>query len=135
MKREKEFKEYLKNKCIDLTSCIKKHPADYMLKITEVFDALDGLRMSYMTTSNIDNGNTVSLYIHIMDERGNAETIEYDTFVRKYQEYDKDHEPEHYIKDENGNMVRVELVCVSAGKDIVITWKDVKTGKTYKTTE
>lgn len=134
MKREKEFKEYLKNKHIDLTSCIKKHP-DYTLKITEVFDALDGMRMSYMTTSNIDHGNTISLYIHIMDERGDAETIDYDTFVRKYQEYDKDYEPEHYIKDENGNMVHVELVSVSAGKDIMITWKDVKTGKTYKTME
>lgn len=69
MKREKEFKEYLRDKHIDLTPCIKKYP-DYTLKITEVFEALDGLRMSYMTTSNIDNGNTVSLYIHIMDERG-----------------------------------------------------------------
>lgn len=134
MKREKEFKEYLKNKHIDLTSCIKKYP-DYILKITEVFDALGGLRMSYMTTSNIDNGNTVSLYIHIMDERGNAETIDYDTFVRKYHEYDKEYEPEHYIKDENGNMVRVELVCVSAGKDMVITWKDTNTGKMFRTIE
>lgn len=70
-----------------------------------------------------------------MNWEDKPETIDYDTFVRKYQEYDKDHEPEHYIKDENGNMVRVELVCVSAGKDIVITWKDVKTGKTYKTME
>lgn len=135
MEREKEFKEYLKDKHIDLTSCIKKHPADYMLKITEVFDALDGLRMSYMTTSNIDNGNTASLYIHIMDERGNAETIDYDTFVKKYREYDKEYEPEHYLKDENGNMVRVELVCVKAGKDMVITWKDTETGKMFQTIE
>lgn len=68
MKREKEFKEYLKDKRIELTSCIKK-----------------------------------------------------------YEDYN--------IKDENGNMVRVEPVCVGAGKDMVITWKDTKTGNTYKTTE
>jgi hypothetical protein len=39
MKREKEFKEYLKDKCIDLTSCIKKYE-DYNLRVTEVLDAL-----------------------------------------------------------------------------------------------
>lgn len=39
------------------------------------------------------------------------------------------------IEDENGNMIHVELVCVGAGKDIMITWKDVETGKMYKTTE
>lgn len=70
-----------------------------------------------------------------MDWEDKPETIDYETFAEKYHEYDKEYEPEHYIKDENGNMVRVELVCVSAGNNMVITWKDVKTGKTYKTTE
>lgn len=39
------------------------------------------------------------------------------------------------IEDENGNMVHVELVCVKAGKNMIITWKDTETGKTYKTME
>lgn len=86
MKREKEFKEYLKDKRIDLTSCIRTY-------------------------------------------------TDYDTFVEKYREYDKEYELEHYIKDENGNMVHVELVCVKAEKDMVMTWKDTETGKIFQTKE
>lgn len=134
MKREKEFKEYLKDKCIDLTSCIKKYE-DYNLRITEVLDALEELGMSYQAASNVVDGKVEVLVIQIPNWGKDRETIDYDTFVEKYREYDREYEPEHYIKDENGNMVRVELVCVGAGKDIVITWKDTKTGKTYKTTE
>lgn len=134
MKREKEFKEYLKDKCIDLTSCIKKYE-DYNLRITEVLDALEELRMSYQASSNVVDGNIESMVIQISSWEDNFEIIGYDTFVEKYREYDKEYEPEHYIKDDNGNMVRVELVCVSAGKDMVITWKDTNTGKIYKTTE
>lgn len=55
MKREKEFKEYLKDKCIDLTSCIKKYE-DYNLRITEVLDALEELGMSYQAASNVVDG-------------------------------------------------------------------------------
>jgi hypothetical protein len=134
MKREKEFKEYLKDKCIELTSCIKKYE-DYNLRITEVLDALEELGMSYQAASNVVDGKVEVLVIQIPNWGKDRETIDYDTFVEKYREYDKEYEPEHYIKDENGNMVRVELVCVGAGKDIVITWKDTKTGNTYKTTE
>lgn len=135
MKREKEFKEYLKNKRIDLTSCIRTYE-DYNQRITEVLEVLDNdLEMSYQAASNVIDGHIETLIIQIMDWGDNKETIDYDTFIEKYREYDKEYEPEHYIKDENGNMVRVELVCVSAGKNIVITWKDVETGKTYKTTE
>lgn len=135
MKREKEFKEYLKNKRIDLTSCIRTYE-DYNQRITEVLEVLDNdLGMSYQAASNVIDGNIETLIIQIMDWGDNKETIDYDTFIEKYREYDKEYEPEHYIKDENGNMVRVELVCVSAGKNIVITWKDAETGKTYKTTE
>ena len=130
MKREKEFKEYLKDKRIELTSCIKKYE-DYNLRIIEVLDALEELGMSYQVTSNVIDGKVEVLVIQIPNWGKDRETIDYDTFVEKYKEY----EPEHYIKDENGNMVRVELVCVGAGKDMVITWKDTKTGKTYKTTE
>lgn len=130
MKREKEFKEYLKDKRIDLTSCIKKYE-DYNLRIIEVLDALEELGMSYQAASNVVDGKVEVLVIQIPNWGKDRETIDYDTFVEKYKEY----EPEHYIKDENGNMVRVELVCVGAGKDMVITWKDTKTGKTYKTTE
>lgn len=133
MKREKEFKEYLKDKCIDLTSCIKKYE-DCNLRVTEVLDALEELGMSYQASLNVVDGNIETLIIQ-MDWEDKPETIDYDTFVEKYREYDKEYEPEHYIKDENGNMVHVELVCVKAGKNMVITWKDVKTGKTYKTTE
>lgn len=134
MKREKEFKEYLKSKRIELTSCIKKYE-DYNLRITEVLEALEALGMSYQAASNVVDGKVEVLVIQIPNWGKDRETIDYDTFVEKYREYDKEYEPEHYIKDENGNMVRVELVCVGAGKDIVITWKDTKTGKTYKTTE
>lgn len=134
MKREKEFKEYLKDKRINLTSCIKKYE-DYNLRITEVLDALEELGMSYQAASNVVDGKVEVLVIQIPNWGKDRETIDYDTFVEKYREYDKEYEPEHYIKDENGNMVRVELVCVGAGKDMVITWKDTKTGKTYKTTE
>lgn len=135
MKREKEFKEYLKNKFIDLTSCIKKYE-DYNRRITEVLEVLDEeLGMSYQAASNVVDGNIESMVIQIPSWEDNFEIIGYDTFVEKYREYDKEYEPEHYIKDENGNMVRVELVCVSAGKDMVITWKDTNTGKIYKTTE
>lgn len=134
MKREKEFKEYLKDKRIDLTSCIKKYE-DYNLRITEVLDALEELRMSYQAASNVVDGKVEVLVIQISNWGKDRETIDYDTFVEKYREYDKEYEPEHYIKDENGNMVRVELVCVSAGKDMVITWKDTNTRKIYKTTE
>lgn len=134
MKREKEFKEYLKSKRIELTSCIKKYE-DYNLRITEVLDALEALGMSYQAASNVVDGKVEVLVIQILNWGKDRETIDYDTFVEKYREYDKEYEPEHYIKDENGNMVRVELICVGAGKDIVITWKDTKTGKTYKTTE
>lgn len=130
MKREKEFKEYLKDKRIELTSCIKKYE-DYNLRIIEVLDALEELGMSYQVASNVIDGKVEVLVIQIPNWGKDRETIDYDTFVEKYKEY----EPEHYIKDENGNMVRVELVCVGAGKDMVITWKDTKTGKTYKTTE
>lgn len=134
MKREKEFKEYLKNKLIDFAPCIEAYE-DYNLRITEVLDALEELRMSYQASSNVVDGNIESMVIQISSWEDNFEIIGYDTFVEKYREYDKEYEPEHYIKSENGNMVRVELVCVSAGKDIVITWKDAETGKTYKTTE
>lgn len=135
MKREKEFKEYLKNKRIDLTSCIRTYE-DCNRRIAEVLKVLDEeLRMSYQEASNVIDGNIETLIIQIMDYEDNTETIDYDTFLKKYHEYDKEYEPEHYIKDENGNIVHVELVSVKAGKDIVITWKDVKTGKTYKTTE
>lgn len=134
MKREKEFKEYLKDKRIELTSCIKKYE-DYNLRIIEVLDALEELGMSYQVASNVVDGKVEVLVIQIPNWGKDRETIDYDTFVEKYREYDKEYEPEHYIKDENGNMVRVELVCVGAGKDMVITWKDTKTGKTYKTTE
>lgn len=134
MKREKEFKEYLKDKRIDLTSCIRTYE-DYNLRITEVLDALEELGMSYQAASNVVDGNIEVLVIQISNWGKDTERIDYDTFVEKYREYDKEYEPEHYIKSENGNMVRVELVCVSAGKDIVITWKDAETGKTYKTTE
>jgi hypothetical protein len=134
MKREKEFKEYLKNKRIDLTSCIRTYE-DYNQRITEVLEVLDEeLGMSYQAASNVIDGNIETLIIQ-MDWEDKPETIDYDTFIKKCQEYDKEYEPEHYIKDENGNMVRVELVCVSAGKDMVITWKDTNTGKIYKTTE
>ena len=135
MKREKEFKEYLKNKRIDLTSCIKTYE-DYNIRITEVLNVLDEeLGMSYQTASNVIDGNIETLIIQIMDWEDKLETIDYDTFTKKYHEYDKEYEPEHYIKDENGNMIHVELVCVSAGNNMVITWKDTETGKTYKTTE
>ena len=134
MKREKEFKEYLKDKRINLTSCIKKYE-DYNLRITEVLDALEELGMSYQAASNVVDGKVEVLVIQISNWGKDRETIDYDTFVEKYREYDKEYEPEHYIKDENGNIVRVELVCVSAGKDMVVTWKDTNTGKIYKTTE
>lgn len=134
MKREKEFKEYLKDKHIDLTSCIKKYE-DYNRRITEVLEVLDKeLGMSYQAASNVVDGNIETLIIQ-MNWEDKPETIDYDTFVEKYREFDKEYEPEHYIKDENGNMVRVELVCVGVGNDIVITWKDTETGKIYKTTE
>lgn len=135
MKREKEFKEYLKNKRIDLTSCIRTYE-DYNQRIAEVLEVLDEeLRMSYQEASNVIDGNIETLIIQIMDWEDNTETIDYDTFLKKYHEYDKEYEPEHYIKDENGNMIHVELVCVKTGKDMTITWKDVETGKIYKTTE
>lgn len=135
MKREKEFKEYLKNKRIDLTSCIRTYE-DYNIRITEVLNVLnEELGMSYQAASNVTDGNIVTLIIQIMDWEDKLETIDYDTFIKKYQEYDKEYEPEHYIKDENGNMVHVELVCVKAGKNMIITWKDTETGKTYKTME
>lgn len=135
MKREKEFKEYLKNKRIDLTSCIRTYE-DCNRRIAEVLKVLDEeLRMSYQEASNVIDGNIETLIIQIMDYEDNTETIDYDTFLKKYHEYDKEYEPEHYIKDENGNMVHVELVCVKTGKDMTITWKDVETGKMYNTIE
>lgn len=134
MKREKEFKEYLKNKLIDLTPCIEAYE-DYNLRITEVLDALEELRMSYQASSNVVDGNIESMVIQISSWEDNFEIIDYDTFIEKYREYDKDYEPEHYIKDDNGNMVRVELVCVKAGKNMIITWKDTETGKTFQTIE
>ena len=134
MKREKEFKEYLKDKRIELTSCIKKYE-DYNLRITEVLDALEELGMSYQAASNVVDGKVEVLVIQISNWGKDRETIDYDAFVEKYREYDKEYEPEHYIKDDNGNMVRVELVCVSAGKDMVITWKDTNTGKMFRTIE
>lgn len=135
MKREKEFKEYLKNKRIDLTSCIKTYE-DYNQRITEVLGVLDEeLGMSYQAASNVIDGNIETLIIQIMDWEDKLETIDYDTFLKKYHEYDKEYEPEHYIKLMNGDMIRVELVSVKAGKDMVITWKDVETGKMYNTIE
>lgn len=135
MKREKEFKEYLKDKRIDLTSCIRTYE-DYNQRITEVLEVLDEeLGMSYQAASNVIDGHIETLIIQIMDWKNNPKTIDYDTFIEKYREYDKEYGLEHYIKDENGNMVRVEIVSVKAGKDMVITWKDTETGKTYKTTE
>lgn len=134
MKREKEFKEYLKNKRIDLTSCIKTYK-DYNIRITEVLNVLDEeLGMSYQAASNVIDGNIETLIIQ-MEWKDKPETIDYDTFIKKYWEYDKEYEPEHYIKDENGNMVHVELVCVKAGKNMIITWKDTETGKMFHTIE
>lgn len=134
MKREKEFKEYLKDKRIDLTSCIRTY-TDYDLRITEVLDALEELGMSYQASSNVVDGNIESMVIQISSWEDNFEIIDYDTFVEKYREYDKEYEPEHYIKDENGNMVHVELVSVKAGKNMIITWKDTETGKMFQTIE
>lgn len=134
MKREKEFKEYLKDKRIDLTSCIKTYE-DYNIRITEVLNVLDEeLGMSYQAASNVIDGNIETLIIQ-MEWKDKPETIDYDTFIKKYREYDKEYEPEHYIKDENGNMVRVELVSVKAGKNMIITWKDTETGKMFQTIE
>lgn len=134
MKREKEFKEYLKDKRIDLTSCIKTYE-DYNIRITEVLNVLDEeLGMSYQAASNVIDGNIETLIIQ-MEWKDKPETIDYDTFIKKYREYDKEYEPEHYIKDENGNMVRVELVSVKAGKNMIITWKDTETGKMFHTIE
>lgn len=135
MKREKEFKEYLKNKRIDLTSCIKTYE-DCNRRIAEVLEVLDEeLEMSYQEASNVIDGKIETLIIQIMDWEDKPETIDYDTFVEKYREYDKEYEPEHYIKDENGNMVRVELVSVKTGKNMIITWKDTETGKIFHTIE
>ena len=135
MKREKEFKEYLKNKRIDLTSCIKTYE-DCNRRIAEVLEVLDEeLGMSYQEASNVIDGNVETLIIQIMDWEDKPETIDYDTFTKKYREYDKEYEPEHYIKDENGNMVHVELVSVKAGKNMIITWKDTETGKMFQTIE
>lgn len=134
MKREKEFKEYLKNKLIDFAPCIEAYE-DYNLRITEVLDALEELRMSYQASSNVVDGNIESMVIQISNWGKDTETIDYDTFVEKYREYDKEYELEHYIKDENGNMVHVELVCVKAEKDMVMTWKDTETGKIFQTKE
>lgn len=134
MKREKEFKEYLKDKRIDLTSCIRTYE-DYNQRITEVLEVLDEeLGMSYQAASNVIDGNIETLIIQ-MNWEDKPETIDYDTFIKKYREYDKEYEPEHYIKDENGNMVRVELVSVKAGKNMIITWKDTETGKMFHTIE
>lgn len=134
MKREKEFKEYLKDKRIDLTSCIRTYE-DYNIRITEVLNVLDEeLGMSYQAASNVIDGNIETLIIQ-MEWKDKPETIDYDTFIKKYREYDKEYEPEHYIKDENGNMVRVELVSVKAGKNMIITWKDTETGKMFQTIE
>lgn len=135
MKREKEFKEYLKDKRIDLTSCIRTYE-DYNQRITEVLEVLDEeLGMSYQAASNVIDGHIETLIIQIMNWENDTETIDYDTFVEKYREYDKEYEPEHYIKDENGNMVHVELVSVKAGKNMIITWKDTETGKMFQTIE
>lgn len=134
MKREKEFKEYLKDKRIDLTSCIRTY-MDYDLRITEVLDALEELGMSYQASLNVVDGKVEVLVIQISNWGKDTETIDYDTFVEKYREYDKEYEPEHYLKDENGNMVHVELVCVKAEKDMVMTWKDTETGKIFQTKE
>lgn len=135
MKREKEFKEYLKNKRIDLTSCIKTYE-DCNRRIAEVLEVLDEeLEMSYQEASNVIDGHIETLIIQIMNWENDTETIDYDTFVEKYREYDKEYEPEHYIKDENGNMVHVELVSVKAGKNMIITWKDTETGKMFQTIE
>lgn len=135
MKREKEFKEYLRNKRIDLTSCIRTYE-DYNRRITEVLEVLDEeLGMSYQSASNVIDGHIETLIIQIMNWENDTETIDYDTFVEKYREYDKEYEPEHYIKDENGNMVHVELVSVKAGKNMIITWKDTETGKMFQTIE
>lgn len=135
MKREKEFKEYLKNKRIDLTSCIKTYE-DYNIRITEVLNVLDEeLGMSYQAASNVIDGNIETLIIQIMDWEDKLETIDYDTFTKKYREFDKEYKPKHYIKDENGNMVHVELVSVKAGKNMIITWKDTETGKMFQTIE
>lgn len=135
MKREKEFKEYLKDKRIDLTSYIRTYE-DYNRRITEVLEVLDEeLGMSYQSASNVIDGHIETLIIQIMNWENDTETIDYDTFVEKYREYDKEYEPEHYIKDENGNMVHVELVSVKAGKNMIITWKDTETGKMFHTIE
>lgn len=134
MKREKGFKEYLKDKRIDLTSCIRTY-TDYDLGITEVLDAPEELGMSYQASLNVVDGKVEVLVIQISNWGKDTETIDYDTFVEKYREYDKEYEPEHYIKDENGNMVHVELVCVKAEKDMVMTWKDTETGKIFRTKE
>ncbi len=135
MKREKEFKEYLKNKRIDLTSCIRTYE-DYNQRITEVLEVLDNdLEMSYQAASNVIDGHIETLIIQIMDWGDNKETIDYDTFIEKYREYDKEYEPEHYIKLMNGDMICVELVSVKAGKNMIITWKDTETGKMYNTIE
>lgn len=133
MKREKEFKEYLKDKRIDLTSCIKTYE-DCNRRIAEVLEVLEELRMSFQAASNVIDGNIETLIIQ-MEWKDKPETIDYDTFTKKYREYDKEYEPEHYIKDENGNMVRVELVSVKAGKNMIITWKDTETGKIFQTIE
>lgn len=135
MKREKEFKEYLKDKCIDLTSCIKKYE-DYNLRVTEVLDALEELGMSYQAASSVVDGHIDNMAIQIGTWENKLKTIDYDTFFQKYWEYSNEREPEHYLKDDNGNMVRVEIVCVKAGKEnMIMTWKDTETGKIFQTIE
>ena len=62
MKREKEFREYLKNKPIDFAPCIEAY-GDYNLRITEVLDALEELRMSCQASSNVADGNIESMVI------------------------------------------------------------------------
>lgn len=65
MKREKGFKEYLRNKRIGLTSCIRTYE-DYNRRITEVLEVLDEeLRMSYQASSNVVDWNIESMVIQI----------------------------------------------------------------------
>lgn len=135
MKREKEFKEYLRDKCIDLTSCIRTY-MDYDLRITEVLEILEELDMPYQASSNEVDEQMEFFVTLSLDKEKNTGTIDYDTFFQKYWEYSNEREPEHYLKDDNGNMVRVEIVCVKAGKEnMIMTWKDTETGKMFRTIE
>lgn len=138
MKREKEFVELLKGNKVDLLSCKENYPNDWRLRCAEVIDVIDEIKIDSIVGTEVKDGKLVRYMLSFpCEEDCKSATFTYDEFMKLYQKYDKDEEPEyktlHYVMkdgESHGRPLTFESVNIDKDGEICLVWKDDK-GDTY----